>query len=269
MKASHGTRRSNISADPFSSVVRTRMVKNVKTTQQSSKVTQQIKTTFSENEKKNESAIPPLNQGAGIYNPHPRQFYKDPDLFFENPYDDIIPQKEPPLVPLNPKPPKRMVSSVPNDPRIKTGKWVVKQTTSADPSYKIGPNDPQRLLKLTNEFRAKNKCQPLKFSKELASIIDSHNKKMASHEIKLGHDGFQDRWNRIKKIRPDAIRSGENCGLNYGKTDPIQAMIDGWIASDGHRANLLGDYNHVGIVLMKNAKGEIYGSQLFAFFLNE
>lgn len=38
-------------------------------------------------------------------------------------------------------------------------------------------------------------------------------------------------------------RAGENIAAGYGYTSVVQ----GWIDSPGHRANMLGDYTHIGI----------------------
>ena len=52
---------------------------------------------------------------------------------------------------------------------------------------------------------------------------------------------------------------GEN--IAYGYTSPA-AVIDGWMKSSGHRANILGDYEALGVgVHVKN--GTVYWTQLF------
>ena len=42
-----------------------------------------------------------------------------------------------------------------------------------------------------------------------------------------------------------------------------KAVVDGWIDSDGHRENIEGDYNIIGIAAVKDANGRYYFTQIF------
>ena len=55
---------------------------------------------------------------------------------------------------------------------------------------------------------------------------------------------------------------GENVG--YGNVTPEQ-MVAMWMASAGHRANLLRpEYTHLGVGAAATATGRWYGTQVFA-----
>ena len=130
---------------------------------------------------------------------------------------------------------------------------------------KIGSNNKidrnaQKCLMLVNEFRKKNQKPPLTFSQCLAGIAKPHNDAMMSNKIPLGHSGFQQRSAKI----PNAMSTAENVGFCYGVDDPVKTLVDGWINSPGHRRNLLGNFNQIGIVIECNRNGYWYGTQFFA-----
>lgn len=57
--------------------------------------------------------------------------------------------------------------------------------------------------------------------------------------------------------------SGEN--IAYGQLSP-EAVMQGWMNSDGHRANILNaSYTHIGVGHFKDANGTNYWAQLFIY----
>ena len=79
--------------------------------------------------------------------------------------------------------------------------------------------------------------------------------------VPFGHDGFNKRFKEF----PRNSRSGaENVAYNYGISDPAKVCVDGWINSPGHRKNLMGHFNLMGIGVYVNRNGYIYFTQLFA-----
>lgn len=55
--------------------------------------------------------------------------------------------------------------------------------------------------------------------------------------------------------------SGEN--IAYGQSTP-GAVMNSWLNSPGHRANILGsNYTQIGVGLAKNNKGVPYWTQMF------
>jgi uncharacterized protein YkwD len=51
----------------------------------------------------------------------------------------------------------------------------------------------------------------------------------------------------------------ENIAWNSGADEVVEA----WMNSPGHRRNILGDYNEIGIAIAINEKGEPYACQVF------
>lgn len=54
-------------------------------------------------------------------------------------------------------------------------------------------------------------------------------------------------------------RLGENVGVGYS----VSSLHNAFMASDGHRANILGDYNRVGVGVVREADGEIWVTVVF------
>jgi uncharacterized protein YkwD len=80
--------------------------------------------------------------------------------------------------------------------------------------------------------------------------------------VAFGHDGFH---KRFRQFPFRSTRGGaENVAYNYGHSDPAKITVDGWIQSPGHRKNLLGNFNFMGIGVYVNRKGYYYFTQLFA-----
>jgi len=89
-----------------------------------------------------------------------------------------------------------------------------------------------------------------------------HSMNMGEGRVAFGHDGFNDRFRRfpIRYVRGGA----ENVAMSHGMGDPGKVAVDGWINSPGHRKNLLGHFNYMGIGVYQNSKGAWYFTQLFA-----
>ncbi|WP_371630707.1 CAP domain-containing protein [Streptomyces sp. NBC_00341] len=101
------------------------------------------------------------------------------------------------------------------------------------------------VLSLVNQERAKVGCSPVTASGSLASLAQNFSDDMAAR-------GFFDHtdpdgktpWDRAAKAGVDGL-GGEN--IARGQAD-AQAVMDAWMDSDGHRANILNcDYKTLGV----------------------
>ncbi|WP_328865274.1 CAP domain-containing protein [Streptomyces sp. NBC_00304] len=101
------------------------------------------------------------------------------------------------------------------------------------------------VLSLVNQERAKVGCSPVTASSSLASLAQNFSDDMAAR-------GFFDHtdpdgktpWDRAAKAGVDGL-GGEN--IARGQAD-AQAVMDAWMDSDGHRANILNcDYKTLGV----------------------
>ena len=95
------------------------------------------------------------------------------------------------------------------------------------------------LLVLTNQARAAQKLPPLAWNDDLATAALAHSDDLASHGGNCDlHDSCDGEvwWRRVQRYYPNWYLLGENVGVSI--SDPV-ALHEGWMASAGHRANIL------------------------------
>ncbi|HEX7847597.1 MAG TPA: CAP domain-containing protein [Chitinophagaceae bacterium] len=115
------------------------------------------------------------------------------------------------------------------------------------------------VLFYTNQFR-KQKGKPALVMKEsLNTLARKHSENMASGRVSVGHSGFEQRHNQVKKIYSSCTMA-ENVawGVSTGKD-----VVKMWQNSSGHRVNLLGNYKYIGIGTASDKRGRIYYTQIF------
>jgi uncharacterized protein YkwD len=125
------------------------------------------------------------------------------------------------------------------------------------------PVDPQALQVLdeTNAARAAAGCAPLLLMPLETGVADRHADEMAatgafSH---TGPDGSSPR-SRLAAVGVRPQRTAENIALGYDAA----SVVDAWMASPGHRANILDcRLVYVGIAERQGAGG-LYWTQVFS-----
>lgn len=120
------------------------------------------------------------------------------------------------------------------------------------------------VFNLINQKRVANLLKPLTWSSTPAYLARQHSLNMANGLVPFGHQGVNDRYNELRKKIASLTSFGENVAYNSGYSNPAQVAVNGWLASPGHYANIMGDYNLSGVGVAKNAKGEYYFTQIFA-----
>jgi serralysin len=124
------------------------------------------------------------------------------------------------------------------------------------------------VLRLTNDFRAKNGLKALKLNEELTVTAEFHSIDMAEHDY-FEHTGLNGSmpWDRAKLVGFDSKYMAENIA---GGQDTPEAVVQAWIDSPGHRANLLSaNYTEMGLGYYKldldsgNYNYSHYWTQLF------
>jgi len=100
-----------------------------------------------------------------------------------------------------------------------------------------------RVIELTNEVRGQHGLHPLSKSPQLMDSALAHSQDMASHHF-ISHTG-SDGSNVAKRVTKAGYTNwttvGENCAM--GQRTP-EEVIQGWLDSPGHRANLLNENFH-------------------------
>ncbi|MFD9288050.1 CAP domain-containing protein [Streptomyces sp. NPDC060030] len=145
--------------------------------------------------------------------------------------------------------PKESASSAPA-----TKAPAAPKTSSATPTGKATPSAPASpsatsaqaaVLTLVNQERAKVGCSPVTTSASLTALAQDFSEDMAARDF-FGHtdpDGATP-WDRAAAAGVQGL-GGEN--IARGQAD-AQAVMDAWMNSDGHRANILNcDYRTLGV----------------------
>ena len=105
-----------------------------------------------------------------------------------------------------------------------------------------------QVIELVNQQRWNNgQLPPLKFNAQLRAAAYGHSSRMGTRNF-FGHcdlDSLATLGTRIAASGYPALFAGENIGAGY--TSP-QAAVNGWMASPGHRANILSTgYREIGV----------------------
>ncbi|SEA19295.1 Uncharacterized conserved protein YkwD, contains CAP (CSP/antigen 5/PR1) domain [Chitinophaga terrae (ex Kim and Jung 2007)] len=117
-------------------------------------------------------------------------------------------------------------------------------TTPRDSSNSARGSLEEQILYYTNKFRQSKGLKPLQLDAAISAQARNHSKDMASGRTGFGHEGFEERVATISKTKGRVAGAAEN--VAYGTLD-AEAVVNGWIKSPGHRKNMLGDYNLIGI----------------------
>jgi uncharacterized protein YkwD len=100
------------------------------------------------------------------------------------------------------------------------------------------------LLTVMNQARLAHGVQPLRADWRLERAARSHSSKMLSAGV-FFHGAFSA---RIRSVGVRAPRLGENLAWGMGRRSRARAIVRMWLASPGHRRNLLdGGYRLVGV----------------------
>jgi uncharacterized protein YkwD len=100
-----------------------------------------------------------------------------------------------------------------------------------------------------NGIRAADGLEPLAYNEEVAAVARAYSCEMArkhffSHVTPEG-EGLAD---RVDEAGIAYRLVGENIAMTRNVSDPADAAVEGWMESDGHRANILkDDYRQTGV----------------------
>ncbi len=139
--------------------------------------------------------------------------------------------------------------------------FISQQTLAAPASIPVNEAHFQEMvLHYINEYRVKHNRQPLKLVNPITVQASIHSRDMAKKAVSVGHDHFNTRIQRLYKEIKDCRGGAEN--VAYWRYD-AKKLVDGWIASPGHRQNIMGNYNLTGIGIAHGKSGWGYFTQIF------
>ena len=116
-----------------------------------------------------------------------------------------------------------------------------------------------------NEVRLAHGLVGLALDEQLREVARNHSETMLAGEF-LGHES-PDGSAPADRVRAAGIGFrlvGENVARSLRPLGAVHGVIDGWMASPGHRANILTpDFRHTGVGAAVAEDGAIYVTQLF------
>lgn len=123
------------------------------------------------------------------------------------------------------------------------------------------------VLRQVNEVRAARHLAPFAASRALSRSAAAHSRSMLTrgffaHESANG-TSFSSRIKGFYGPRSSTWTVGENLAMFGGMTPTAAAVVDAWMGSPGHRANLLrGSFREAGVAVMFNpAAGGVFGGE--------
>jgi uncharacterized protein YkwD len=114
------------------------------------------------------------------------------------------------------------------------------------------------ILDLLNDHRLSVGLNPLEDMSVVKSVAYSHTDYMVDNNV-VSHDNFYSRSNYLK-TNAGAKRVSENVAYGYGTA---QGVVNAWIKSESHKANLEGDFTNFDISAEKNEDGRWYFTNIF------
>ncbi len=152
-------------------------------------------------------------------------------------------------------------TSVPSEePEQTEQQSSVPKSSPSTPPMVIGSSE-LAILNRVNQYRQSKNLPPLTIDPIISAQAKAHSEKMA-RVGKIGHEGFND---RVQSVSKEIVyrSASENVGYSVGYAQPEAIVVEDWIGSPGHQKNMVGRYDLTGIGSAKNARGEIYFTQIF------
>ena len=120
------------------------------------------------------------------------------------------------------------------------------------------------VLNYVNDYRASRNLEPLERNPYMDEIAKKHSLDMANGTRKFSHNGFKKRAAAIRKLSTTSYTVGENLYYTTYPNEVGKNTVGGWITSVDHHKNLVSDYTYAGIGVVRNKRGRIYITMLYA-----
>lgn len=124
----------------------------------------------------------------------------------------------------------------------------------------------KEVIRLHNEYRASKGLPPLTENAMLdasaaAKAADMDEKEYWAHDSPTGKTP----WDFIDEAGYVYSKAGENLGQNFSTS---KAMVDAWILSPGHEANMSGDFTDIGVAVLNgvNYQGNLLNNIVVVHF---
>ena len=118
----------------------------------------------------------------------------------------------------------------------------------------------QEVLRLINRHRLHLGLGELLVQRDLQQVARVHSRRMAEGLIPFGHQNFEERAKQLGQ-NLHCLRLAEN--VAEGQND-AETVLEAWLNSPPHRANIEGDFDWSGLGIWLDAKQRPYYTQIFA-----
>ena len=116
-----------------------------------------------------------------------------------------------------------------------------------------------KLITLINDYRQSKGLNSLTVINHISYKSEEHNFYMIDNNV-VNHDYFQQRSDNLVRVL-GAEKVGENIAYNY---QAAESAMSAWLNSPSHKANIEGDYTHLGISVTINPdNGKKYYTNMF------
>ena len=121
-----------------------------------------------------------------------------------------------------------------------------------------------QVFELVNEIRAENGLEPFVYDYTLADVARAHSRDMIDRNF-FDHENpdGESPSDRISAAGIRWSRCAENIAAGYSSP---QEVVEGWMDSPGHRANILGNCERLGVGLAIGGSYRYYWTQCFATY---
>jgi uncharacterized protein YkwD len=116
------------------------------------------------------------------------------------------------------------------------------------------------ILRLINDHRRSIGKPALATNQVIWEQANGHSRNMAAGRVPFGHDGFDARISTIRAALGSGGSAGENVAMGYNSA---AAVVNAWLGSAGHRANIEGSSTRTGISAVQTSTGTWYYTQIF------
>ncbi len=180
---------------------------------------------------------------------------KTPETEEETETPEAPETEEKPEAPETTEPPKKPEESKPEKPQTPSKPETPGQSSNLS-------QQEQEVVRLVNIERTKAGLNPLVASDKLSNVAREKSKDMAINNY-FSHTSptYGSPFEMMREFGISYRTAGENIAMGY---QSAQSVVNGWMNSPGHRANILNpSFGTIGVGAYKASGGSIYWTQMF------
>lgn len=116
------------------------------------------------------------------------------------------------------------------------------------------------ILDQVNQYRTEQGMAPLTLDINIVIQARNHSQNMAEGSVPFSHQGLKERA-AATGITFDSV--SENVAYHQEVSNLAATVVNGWLQSEGHHKNIIGNFNFTGVGVVPNPSGRYYFTQIF------